>query len=626
MAIKLVTVTTERELIQTYDKLYAKSKEYHEEGKQPVFRDLLEIIISEPNIRRAIKKVKSNRGVRTVGVDDLSIDECLQKPEEELFEEIRGIVINYKPKMVKRVYILKSNGKSRPLGIPTIVDRIIQEMVRAVLEPIFEAQFFKHSYGFRPDRDAGMAVQRIQYVTTRTAYKWIVEGDIKGFFDNVNHTKLIKLMWSRGIKDKRVLMIIKQMLKAGVMNERARNELGTPQGGIISPLLANIYLDSFDRWIRNQWEEKTTRHTYRNRSKTTEMLKRNSKLKPAYLVRYADDWVIITNSKENALFWKEKAKRWLQQNLKLELSEEKTKITNMSKKYIEFVGFEMKLVKTPNGFIGYKSRTLPDRKRLKRKIEELDKYIRFIIGMGKTDEDLIDAINRINSRIRGIIQYYQNANQVNPVLAKYARKIRWTVYRLLCNKVNKDNVKLIPAKQVDNLTGIHGNYTLRISTIIYDNLKIGVTDLAFARWKEVRQKNPKETIYSAEGRDLLEKRKKKPAKVRADELLTLTMSERIALGLTSPIYNFEYYLNRAYAFNRDKGKCRICGKEIESKYTLNTHHISPKLPLNLVNKTINLASMHKSCHKDLHSLKPLEEFSPKIAKKIENFRKKLDLT
>lgn len=627
MALKLATVETERQLIETFDKLYAKSKQYYEEEKRPIFRDLVEVIISEPNIRRAVKKVKENKGSRTVGVDGKEIHEYLEKAEDELFDDIRRMLANYKADLVRRKFIDKRGGGQRPLGIPTIIDRIIQEMVRAVLEPIFEGQFFKHSYGFRPDRDAGMAMQRIQYISVRTGYNWAVEGDIKGFFDNVDHTKLIKIMWNRGIRDKRVLMIVKEMLKAGVMEETTVNELGTPQGGIISPLLANVYLDTFDRWMDKQWESKKAQGTYSKRGGITRALTRQSNLKPAYLIRYADDWIILTDSKENAIFWKQKASEWFGKTLKLELSQEKTKITNMRNKYIEFVGFEIKLVESGKGFKGYVTRTLPNRKRLNEKINELLKYIDYIIRIGKTKEDTINAINRINARIRGLIEYYQYANQVSPALFKHANRVRWRAYRSLKSRLGKEGFKIIPAKETDNLRSIHSKYDMKISAVEYEGYHFGITDLAFANWKEVRQKNPKETKYSEEGRKLLERRGKKSLKVRADELLTLAQSERAALGLgNGKLYNFEYFLNRAYAFNRDKGKCRICGGEILDKYNINTHHINPKLSLREINNTANLASMHTKCHKDLHSTKPLSEFKPKVAEKIEKFREKLNKT
>ena len=161
--------------------------------------------------------------------------EIFLKKYDKVIELVREGLENYKPLPVRRVWIEKPGKKEkRPLGIPTIVDRIIQECVRTVIEPIMEAQFIKHSYGFRPMRSAHQAMERLNNVLHTTGHHWVVEGDISKFFDNVNHRVLIKKLHNLGIHDKRVLMIIKSMLEAGIMGELDKNNIGTPQGGIIS--------------------------------------------------------------------------------------------------------------------------------------------------------------------------------------------------------------------------------------------------------------------------------------------------------------------------------------------------------------------------------------------------------
>ena len=187
----------------------------------------------------------------------------LQKPFPWVIQDIQKAFRHFEAQEIRRVYIDKpGKAEKRPLGIPTIRDRIVLECIRIVLEPIFEAQFFKHSYGFRPMRDTEMALERIVSNTHDTGYHWIVEGDISKCFDHIDHAILLKRLHHMGVKDRRVLQIIKAMLRAGVMGECEVNEEGTPQGGLISPLLANVYLDILDEWVSNQWESKRTIYPY----------------------------------------------------------------------------------------------------------------------------------------------------------------------------------------------------------------------------------------------------------------------------------------------------------------------------------------------------------------------------
>lgn len=622
MEQKLDCPKTEYELRTIQDKLYEESKKKVELNIKPNYKGLLEIIKAEPNIVTCIHNIKSNKGSKTAGIDNKSIDDILTKNYDEVIKMVREGLDNYKPQMIKRVMIPKEGkNEMRPLGIPVIADRIIQECIRNILEPILEAQFFEHSYGFRPMREASMAVERVNRIIHLTGYHWVVEGDISKFFDEVNHNILIKRLWNMGINDKRVLMIIKQMLKAGIMNEVKRNEIGTPQGGIISPLLANVYLDAMDKWITREWENKKTKHQYSKKEGTFRALKKTN-LKPAFLVRYADDWVLITNSKTNAEKWKFRIKEYLQDTLKLRLSVEKTKITNVRSKPIEFLGFDISEVRG-KGKNGYVSNTKPNLKKVDKKIKKLRQLIKRLRKTKRfiNKADIVHQINLINSQIRGIIEYYKCANNVGVVMNKFASSISFTSTRAL----TAHGGKLRPANQVDNLKSVHNNYTTTIPAIEYQNTVIGITSLKFAKWKPTPLKNQKETPYSSEGRKLYKKRtNKKRLSERADELLNLDFSGLIAAGKKKPKYNFEYLMNRAYAFNIDKGKCRVCRQNLV-RGSVHTHHINPNLPLNEINKVRNLASVHVECHKLIHGKKELATITnKKVRVKVSKFRERLN--
>jgi len=613
-------LASEQDLRNLRDSLYSETKSLLEQGGKPQFKGLLEYMKSEVTILTAIHNIKSNKGSETPGSDRETMREhILEKDYKKIITRVQACLTWYEPRPIRRKYIPKPGKmEKRPLGIPTIIDRIVQECVKLLIEPILEAQFFKHSYGFRPMRDAHMALERTQWIVHTTGYHWIVEGDISKFFDCVNHTKLCRKLYSMGIRDQRVLMIVKGMLKAGIMDEIQINPLGTPQGGIISPLLANVYLHSFDQWVTREWERKKTQHAYTTPSRRSIALKERSNLKPAYFIRYADDWVLATKTKLHAEKWKQRISKYLRSNLKLTLSEEKTFITNLREKHIHFLGCEFKVVKGKSK-TGYITRSLPDRARLKNKIKELHLNLSTLKHC-ENKETLIHEINVINATIRGIIQYYQCTTWVSIILAKYTYNLKWKARMVL----RKYGGIWLPANKVHNLTSVHAEYTAGIPVIQYKHRNIGITSLSFCKWKKTQCKNPKETPFTKEGRELHRQRTgKKPLTVRADELLSLHFSHLISTGITDKKYNFEYFLNRAYAFNRDKGKCKVCGDKLQNS-NLNIHHIQPHLPLDAVNRVNNLASVHDVCHQMIHSHQEHSSLGKKIWKKILKFRETLN--
>jgi group II intron reverse transcriptase/maturase len=618
MAQQFVSPKTESELRVILDQLYAESKTKSDKGEKPSFRGLLEIISAEPTIVTAIHNLKANKGSQTVGSDNERMQEdILEKDYQAVISRVQESLKNHRPKDIKRVYIPKP-GKSelRPLGIPSIIDRIVQECVRIILDPICEAQFFNHSYGFRPWRSAQQALERVTNLVHDTGYHWIIEGDISKYFDTISHTILLKKLYHMGIKDRRVLMIIKQMLKAGITGEVRENPLGTCQGGIISPLLANVYLHTFDEWCAKQWETKKTRIAYSAKDTCIRALRLRSNLKPGYLVRYADDWVLVTNSRRNAEQWKWRITKFLKEELRLKLSEEKTVITNIREKAIHFLGFEYKIVPSGKARKGYTTCTKPDIKRIRAKIKEVHKNIKKI-RKAKDDNEKIFQISRVNLMIRGIINYYQSATRVNPVLSKFVYYLRYAGYKTL----SEFGGKWIPANQTTNLIAAHKGYTSQIPAIEINDMNIGITLLAFCSYTPTYQKNPAEIPYTPEGRKLhFEFTKKRPLLAREDDLFSLVSLKFNAFHNTNPLYNFEYLMNRAYAYNRDKGTCRICGGDVIPQ-ELHCHHKDPSLPKPLVNKVNNLATTHDSCHPLIHNDSDISHLNSKIQKRILGFRK-----
>ena len=610
---------TETQLREILDNLYQHSKEVYDAGGRPVFKGLLEIMSAETTIMTAIHNIKSNHGSETPGVDGKRMrKDYLEKPFQWVVKDIQKAFAHFEAQKIRRKYIDKpGKAEKRPLGIPTIRDRIVQECMRIVLEPILEAQFFAHSYGFRPMRDAAMALERIDIIMHNSGHYWIVEGDISKCFDRIDHSILIKRLYHMGVKDRRVLQIIKAMLKAGVMDECEVNEEGTPQGGLISPLLANAYLDIMDEWVSKQWEEKKTRHQYARSDGKCHALQKTA-LIPGYLVRYADDFVICTDTRAHAEDWKARLQTFLQNRMKLTLSTEKTLITDIRKKHIKFLGFEFKMVpgKSRRGYI---PRTLPDRDRLKRKVDKITEEIKHI-PLNYSKEKMIGAINRVNSEIRGIIQYYQCCTWVNIAMKKQARKLSWAGIR----RLKQYKGKWIPANQTQNLPRIHQQYRQKIPSMKYRDIYIGFTALTFCRWERTAPKKQEETPYTVAGRLLyFERTKKKRQQARLDEMYSDKADQAISSGKWGELNNYEFIMNRAYALNRDKLKCRVCGGWLIA-CTPYAHRVNPNLPLDKVNRVNNLVSLHKKCFDAVNNPKrDISEFDAKARKKIIGYREKL---
>ena len=619
MAQQFDSPKTETKLREIQDKLYQHSKEVYNAGGRPAFKGLLEIMSAEATIITAIHNIKSNKGSEVPGVDFKTMrKDYLERPYQWVIKDIQSAFKHFEAQKIRRKYIDKPRkAEKRPLGIPTIRDRIVQECMRIVLEPILEAQFFEHSYGFRPMRDTAMALERIKLVSHISGKYWIVEGDISKCFDHIDHSILLKRLYHLGIKDRRVLQIIKAMLKAGIMDECTVNEFGTPQGGIISPLLANVYLDIMDEWVTKQWEHKKTQHLYRSPGNKRRMLYQTS-LIPGWLVRYADDFVIITDTRAHAEQWKAKLQAFLQSKLKLTLSTEKTLITDVRRKHVHFLGYEFKMI-PGNSRTGYITKTIPDRERLQRKVDSIAESIKKI-PQNYSKEQFVGEINRINSQIRGVIQYYQCCTWVNVAVQQHSHRLQLVAKR----RLKQYGGKWIPASQTQNLPHIHQKRQQKIPSIKYRDIYIGFTALAFCKWEKTFAKTQEETPYSEEGRQLYFKRsKKKRMNARLDEMYSERVTEAVSHSKWGKLNNFEFIMNRAYALNRDRLKCRVCGGWLIS-VTPCTHRVDPYLPLNQVNRVSNLVSMHKKCLDAVNNPKQdISDFEAEAQKKIKGFRDKL---
>lgn len=343
-----------------------KQKSEHDEHY--VFERIYRNLFNEDFFIRAYQKIYAKEGNMTPGVDDNTIDGFSKKQIAKLIGRLK--VERYQPKPVIRTYIPKKNGKMRPLGIPTFTDKLVQEVVRQILEAIYEPVFFDTSHGFRPNKSCHTALYQVK--STCKGTNWVIEGDITACFENIDHDVLIGIL-SKKIQDGRMLELIRRFLKAGYFEfkEKQHSLSGTPQGGVISPILANIYLHELDKYMEelvktySKGKQKRVNPAYhslntkrwkankRGDSETAEELLQQMQSIHALApmdenfirikyVRYADDFLVcIVGSKSLAQKIKEKIAGFMEQNLHLELSAEKTSITNLAENRVKFLGYEI---------------------------------------------------------------------------------------------------------------------------------------------------------------------------------------------------------------------------------------------------------------------------------------------
>ncbi|MBS6161060.1 MAG: group II intron reverse transcriptase/maturase [Firmicutes bacterium] len=434
------------------DKLYAQSKNGNN------FYKLYELIISDNNILLAYRNIKRNTGSNTKGTDGKTVKDYTNISVNELINIVRNRLANFQPMSVRRVFIPKTNGKERPLGIPTFEDRLIQQCIKQILEPICEAKFHPHSYGFRPLRSTKFAISRMMTLAQVKQYYYCVDIDIKGFFDNIDHSKLMKQMWTLGIRDKRILSIISKMLKAEIRNEGIP-EKGTPQGGILSPLLSNIVLNELDWWISSQYE--TIKFSGNCKPESIQTLKSKTNLKKIHIVRYADDFKIMCKTHDEAIRAFIATKNWLKERLNLDISEEKSKIVNLRKQYSEFLGFKIKLIKRKNKYVICSHMSDKSKQRAKEMLKQS------INNIDEKGENAIKKINQINSQIIGLHQYYNTATMINHDFGDIAYELSYLIERKLKPIAKRGKFRQSCSKYITDAYLKRNNYiTYKIGNVV----------------------------------------------------------------------------------------------------------------------------------------------------------------
>lgn len=590
----------------------------HSKDKNYKFERLYRILYNKNMYLLAYKNIYAHEGNMTKGTDGETIDGMSLKRIDDLIAKMRDE--SYQPKPSRRTYITKKDGKrKRPLGIPAFIDKLVQEVIRMILEAIYEGSFENCSHGFRHDRSCHTALDQIQ--TRFTGAKWFIEGDIKGFFDNIHHDILIDILKGR-ISDDRFIRLIRKFLKAGYIEDWVYHKTysGTPQGGIISPILANIYLDKLDKYMQeyiqkfNKGKDRKRNPEYRKletkRRNLVEKLKKakskadkdiilaeirqvemerrdvpyslpmDESYKRMQYVRYADDFLIgVIGSKKDCEMTKKDIAEFLSAKLGLELSQEKTLITHGQKK-AHFLGYSIyvrksnlpkkdkqgRMVRNYGGRIvlEVESSTIRD-KLLSLKAMEITYVDGKEIWKAKArysmkDSDDLEILRTYNSEIRGFYNYYSIANN-SSIINSFKYIMEYSMYKTYATKYRTTKHNMIEKYRINKDFGV--------------------------KYKTKDGKG-KICLFYNEGF------KRKDINRNAD--VDNVTDKRFYLGRTSLIQRLE------------AGRCELCGAE---NVPIEIHHVRKLKDLNgkkfwekfmIARKRKTLALCHK-CHVDLHNEK-----------------------
>ncbi len=416
-----------------------KLRQWATENPEDQYRDLYSLLCHETWLRVAHHSVNTNQGRETAGIDGRTMSHFngdLEGNLARLREALKAKT--FEPMPVRRVYIPKSNGKQRPIGIPTMDDRIVQEALRMALEPLWEANFSRHSYGFRPNRstyDAIAYLWKSLIGTSGHTYQWVIEGDIASYFDTIPHRRFIKAVKKR-VADRKIRDLLWKFLRAGVLcQEHYRETLtGTPQGGIISPLAANIYLHQFDQYMES---------TYLHFTSIQRVRRRQQGKGNVLYVRYADDFVVLCHgTKAEAHAIKEEVRGFLS-TLGLTLSEDKTKVTHITEGF-DFLGY--RVIRS----IGTKGTMTPKVLVPAKAINRFRAKVREMLAPSTTKESTSAKIHALNRLTRGWCEYYRSTSSPSWVFSQIGTELFWDMAHWLGRKYESNMPAIMQRFRKDN--------------------------------------------------------------------------------------------------------------------------------------------------------------------------------
>ncbi len=418
--------------------MQSKLATWSSEDKERRFGRLLRIIADRSWLQEAARITLASRGARTPGIDGVD-KQRMERELPDLLERLRSELLDgsYQPQPARRVYIPKADGSQRPLGIPTLRDRIVQRAMLMVMDPLWESDFHRLSYGFRPERSVHHAIRTVKIQlqdSNSTVGRWVIEGDLASYFDTVHHRLLMKCVRKR-IRDPRFLSLLWRFIKAGHVDRglfRAASK-GVPQGGVISPLLSNIMLNEYDQWLEAKYLNKKARKdrwawNFGIKQQRPIAIRENRQWKPAVAYcRYADDFVVIVKgTRVHAARIREECRKFLEEELKLTLNMNKTHISHVNDGFV-FLGHRIIRKRGPRGTMRPVT-TIPKEKMRQFAVSLTDQL------SCNYNANKIDFVEGINRKLAGWAAFYQHTDYTATMYGKLDRIVFWKLAYWLARK------------------------------------------------------------------------------------------------------------------------------------------------------------------------------------------------
>lgn len=578
-----------------YDALYQDSLNTRN------FNSLMDLITRKENILLAYQNVRKNFGNYTTKTNGSGIEDIEKLSPNEIVNNIRcyieGSAHGYRPKPVEIINIRQVDGELRQTSTVNTWDCIIQQSVRQVLEPICEAKFSKNSYGFRPDTTVEHALASCYKLMQIQKCKYVIEIDLESCLCNINHGKLIKQLWTMGIRDKRLLCVLRRMLRTPVKCGKAGTTIpkkGIAQCGALSSLFANIYLNEFDQWIDSQWQDHPISRKYANdRTKEGKGIDkswgykkmRKTHLKEVYIVRYSGSIRLFTKNYNDAKRIKIASKLWIKERLRLDIAQE-IRIIDTTRKFAEFLGFKMRLRNKRNTLTVESHISDKSFKNIKNKLAG---QIKNIAKPNRRNRTLYDEVRLYNTMVIEIQEYYKIATDIQIDLDRMS----WDLMKRIKNRTSSESGGRLKktGRQLSQFENSRFGKSKSVRYIsIRDDYSEPIYPISYISTKHPMCKSNKINRYTEEGRKALNKKR------------TSINIKLLCKIMKSDSYDYSENLinNKISAFIGQNGKCAITGAIFTNTKDMECHHVIPKKDGG-TDERKNLILVKPEIHKLIHA-------------------------